>query len=1180
MSEDGPTPPTTPNKDKAATPFHRPPPLSLDELSNNSLITMIEPSKGDLDSAETLLSSAINTPDSRATSVGDRTTNELMSRTQMRVGSADQWQEPKSSLRSPPLSEPRPHKKDSLTYSRTSHAAFGLGGSQRRLIQDKSFNKVSEELDHGHESPSDSDNSEAEITNSPSRPLRPSVRRQEKKHSFDTSRTFLPKQPISATSPLPQRSIGDSWGAAAYQPSEARYQDSIEHLSLEPFDFQESLQIAEKDLTTEQRALFEKFPTPSSSTSPSETKHSDVELNLFPEHRNFTTSPIFPKITNLFELPPNTTFQEEKRVDQAMLEREFWGGFITSPIPSDITNSFESPPNTAPQERKKVDQAQREEEFFSTFATSPVSSGPSGLFAPPSGKSIRSPRPYASSLQSKMRTASSLDPLISTNSQTRPNPTDWPSVPDNDSLTTQRNLTSPQSVDEPSESLLHTTSPDDAKPKRRGRPFFTNIRNGNFALWGDLATYNGTNVRPWLQAICADYAGKHPSHSYPTDVFLEEIVLYCVITSTIRELQAANPNLNPKQVAAEIRTQHKKVPIDASGVSYEDLFNALRNIIRKYEEKLSTTPNDPRTQERTQQLAFLKHLKKRTALLMLLQKKVASEAKYELLIDSLKSYHFTEEEKDKVIHALLAGDLRVTDILKRGIKHRLWSFLAFKWGNVFRSKRLSKEEVLQIAGYSWQNQPLERTEEQKKNRLWKGVPLAAGKTITSMALCAFFVFGTFAALGLMFGFSAPLGAVIAVAAFVSICNGVVCVFSRGQAMLDSAAFSPEKQKTYETAAKNSQEKPHSRWARKAFFGFFTLIACIAAGATAWTGMTGLLVAIGAAVVLSNPFGLAFVALLSLIAAISFYSFQATGIEENYLKFKDLIVSRFKESFWKGSAMLLVSFIVLTVYGVLTWFTAVSGIDKIFKAVDFKQDSFALALSLTSLITTMFVNTFSQVFKVFSPQTHEELKKHHAAIGKAWLQGTRWEKAKVFLKCIMLVGNELAYSIAGGFVSGHDAGKKWGNPAGSIILMILSPVVLLIISVAFTWSAVLKSKSAPAQENVPSPDNTTIAPTTTSEPNDLSLSASARPDPISIPETKSDAQSPPTTTIADRVEAQSPASAWPKSSPDSPSFIANNPSITFSSRDNDRKETKAFSPTTQGYKPPPVVLSSPPATPHR
>lgn len=1001
ISVDGSSPPTTPNKDKAATPFRRPPPLSLDELSNNPLIIpiiMIDPSNGDdLDSAETLLSSAINTPDSRATSVGDRTTNELMSRTKMRVGSADLWQEPKPSLRSAPLSEPRPHKRDSLTYSRTSHATHELGGSQRRLIQDESFNKVTEELDDGNEPPSDSDNSEAETTNSPSRPLRPSIRQQEAKHSFSRAGVASAFDTTHAARRLggsQQRLIQD---------------ESFNQVTEEPDDGDgppNDSDAPEADVT----AFV--LPGPVQSLSLTEQQEKKYSLHLGYTHVSDTPHVLFPA--------------------------------RSEPLPSPLPQAFAGFGEDTTQELHDTKHSQYPQ---STALVESKVEIETGLDEPNRADNFDKPLPVAPISDDTLRRLKKR--AISAN---------------NKSLIAWRNFT---------RSKQPTTNPNDTKSKPKDRSFFTNIRNGNFALWGDVDSYEDTNIKGWLAAITSDYRQKHGHDSCPPDNFLNGVLLpYCVAESTKRQLPAggAIPN-HPQQ---DLVAQNKHTPVDTSDVSYEDLFNAVGSLIQQSEMRLPSVSNPTKLGEITQQLAFLKHLKKRAAILMLLQKKMASEAKYELLIDSLKSYHFTEPEKEKVIYALLAGDLRVTDILKRGIEHRLWSFLTFKWGNVFISKRFSRAEVLQIAEYSSTDQPFKRTPSQERWRLIKGLPLAFGKIVTSMALCLFFV------LGLLSGLGAPFAVALLVAIIVSACNGGVCWYSRGQAMLNSVAFDPEKQQTYKTAAENAKEKPTSRWGRKAFFGFFTLIACVSAGATAWTGMTGFLIAIGAAVVLSNPFGLALVAALALIAAISFYSFQATGIEENYLKFKNLFTNYWKESKGKAGLMLVVSLFFLTVYGVLTWFTAASGIDKIFKMSGVKMDGFAITLAAISTVTTMFVNTFSQVFKVFNPATYSDLKKKFAHIDNSWGQGaTRkervWNKLKIIGRAFMLLGNEMAYSVAGGYQSGKDVGDQvTGSPIGAFVFAIFSPVILLLVSIAFTWPSVLNKKPTPNQTNVSNSNNSAFS----------------------------------------------------------------------------------------------------------
>lgn len=97
-------------------------------------------------------------------------------------------------------------------------------------------------------------------------------------------------------------------------------------------------------------------------------------------------------------------------------------------------------------------------------------------------------------------------------------------------------------------------------------------------------------------------------------------------------------------------------------------------------------------------------------------------------------------------------------------------------------KRLSKQDVLQIATYSSNGQEFARTPIQNRNRLIKGVPLVIGKVVTSMALCMVFCLGLLTTLG------APFGVSIGLAIVLSLCNGIVCLLSRGKPCLIVLAF--------------------------------------------------------------------------------------------------------------------------------------------------------------------------------------------------------------------------------------------------------------------------------------------------------------------------------------------------------------------------------------------------------
>lgn len=185
------------------------------------------------------------------------------------------------------------------------------------------------------------------------------------------------------------------------------------------------------------------------------------------------------------------------------------------------------------------------------------------------------------------------------------------------------------------------------------------------------------------------------------------------------------------------------------------------------------------------QIDFANH--KRPEVLMVLKRKFRTQKDW--IITSFNQYQFTNEESQKVQQAILNGDLRITDLLNRPFSHYFWSFLTFKWGEILSGgKRLSKQEVLQIASCSSNGQEFARTPTQNRNRLIKGVPLVIGKVLTSMALCMVFCLGLLSTLGAPFGLSLGLAIVL------SLCNGIVCLLSRGKAMLDSAGFQPQKQK--------------------------------------------------------------------------------------------------------------------------------------------------------------------------------------------------------------------------------------------------------------------------------------------------------------------------------------------------------------------------------------------------
>lgn len=456
---------------------------------------------------------------------------------------------------------------------------------------------------------------------------------------------------------------------------------------------------------------------------------------------------------------------------------------------------------------------------------------------------------------------------------------------------------------------------------------------------------------------------------------------------------------------------------------------------------------------------------KRPDVIMVLRRKFRTQKDW--IIASFDQYQFSKVESQKVQHAILNGDLRITDILIRPFSHYFWSFLTFKWGEILSGgKRLSKQEVLQIANCSSNGQEFTRTPDQNRNRLLKGVPLVIGKVVTSMALCMVFCLGLLSTLG------APFGVSLAIAMVLSLCNGIVCLLSRGQAMLDSAGFQPSKQKTFKTPEENAKEKTILDKGQKLLFGVVTLLACISAGITGYAGLVGLLTFLGAGLLISNPLVLAATIGLSVIAAVSFYSFQAVGIRENYAKFKNLFIEDYKKPYGLLRCILLgmVSTIFLAVYATLTWFTTVSGVNKFFNAVGATPDTLlAHTIAMICTSTTMFVNTFSQVYKVFNPKTYVDLKEKFESIYQPPEKNqTKAQKIKHgainMLKLFALIGDSLAYSVAGGIRSGIHVGETLGEAIGekfalTVTMAILSPIILVFVSIAFTWPSVFQRKKS-------------------------------------------------------------------------------------------------------------------------
>lgn len=262
----------------------------------------------------------------------------------------------------------------------------------------------------------------------------------------------------------------------------------------------------------------------------------------------------------------------------------------------------------------------------------------------------------------------------------------------------------------------------------------------------------------------------------------------------------------------------------------------------------------------------------------------------------------------------------------------------------------------------------------------------------------------------------------------------------------------------------------------------TLLACISAGISGYAGLVGLLTFLGAGMLISNPLVLILTIGLSVVAAVSFYSFQAVGIRENYTKFKNLFIEDYQKPYGLLRCVLLgmVSTVFLAVYATLTWFTTVSGVNKLFNALGATPDTLlAHFIAMICTSTTMVVNTFSQVYKVFNPKTYVDLKEKFESIYQPPEENlTRAQKimhgAINMLKLFALIGDSLAYSVAGGIRSGIHIGETLGETIGAkfaltVTMAILSPVILVFVSIAFTWPTVFdrkKSTQCPSQMEKP------------------------------------------------------------------------------------------------------------------
>jgi len=375
------------------------------------------------------------------------------------------------------------------------------------------------------------------------------------------------------------------------------------------------------------------------------------------------------------------------------------------------------------------------------------------------------------------------------------------------------------------------------------------------------------------------------------------------------------------------------------------------------------------------------------------------------------------------------------------------------------SKQFSKQLVLNVARCSDNTKQGEKfqfvSEEPQTTRQALGYISATLKVLTSAALCVFFVSGALHLIGVD-----KLPALI-VGIALGVCNGIICALSRGKSMVSAFLIQPKQQ---ETDGESKENKGNIRWARKVLYGILTLLACISAGATGFVSISGLFSLFGLTVTLaltaSNiPFLLLIMA-LSVASMISFYSFQATGIEQNWLKFKKVFQNYHKDGQFKTiGLLLLMTALFVTAYATITWFTVNGGISKavaLFGGGTYT--TLILTISLVSAISTIFVNTFSQVYKVVELFA---TKNSHAAANDDHSQKKPSLASRV-ITTFLATADAAAYSIAGGILSGMAIAKIIAPALGgielawTIVFSMISVIVLLCVAVAFTYRTVPES----------------------------------------------------------------------------------------------------------------------------
>jgi hypothetical protein len=433
-----------------------------------------------------------------------------------------------------------------------------------------------------------------------------------------------------------------------------------------------------------------------------------------------------------------------------------------------------------------------------------------------------------------------------------------------------------------------------------------------------------------------------------------------------------------------------------------------------------------------------------------------------------KSYGFravaeTKALKDQQIRqAVATGELRLTDIIARGHESTLGKRRKYRWKKswgpilsfiTFKTFKWEEKE--------WSPEKARRRLQDQRSKGEKTQKYVVGgfftflKVFSGAGNCYFFETG-------FFGTNSKFLFTKAFIYYFVVGNALVCTVSRGNAILEHYAPSKIQQQKAEKEPKGKGD--NVSYALAAFFG------TTATTVSAYIGAVTLLTAIFGSI-LTAPLVIPIAAIVVAVGSgISFLAFKAKRMQENLRKFKDVFTDN---DGWKKAWAILITALVISGLGILTFFLSVSGIAKFSSYFGLNLNKWlwggAAAVSIT------IIETFSTVQKLIGFLTGAKKREQNkvpkdfkmsfeSKSGKQKIEYCKniykrmTDKQRGFAFFVMLA-DVVAYSVLGSYDSAKSICAKTIIITGVTISLhpITVPAIIIAIivnagiSCAFTWA---------------------------------------------------------------------------------------------------------------------------------